>query len=193
MYTGIRSRCRRGCDTLFRLHADSWDDVIERKIKYDDEVVEHTCQLLDAQEQQVVLFHKIQDPFTMIAGDGAVTIPKGSYTTAYYWTDRPYNVYFWRDDQGNELGSYLNIVRNTQFKDQMVIFNDLMIDLLVLPNGDVFVLDEEELPENLASFENGSVHQALSDVIGSLERILGRLRSDAEGRYHHTLFEPILK
>lgn len=178
---------------MFQLHADSWDDVIERKIKYDDEVVEHTCQLLDAQEQQVVLFHKIQDPFTMIAGDGAVTIPKGSYTTAYYWTDRPYNVYFWRDDQGNELGSYLNIVRNTQFKDQMVIFNDLMIDLLVLPNGDVFVLDEEELPESLVSFENGSVHQALSDVIGSLERILGRLRSDAEGRYHHTLFEPILK
>ena len=69
---------------MFPLYANSWDDVIERKIKYDDQVVEHTCQLLDAQEQQVVLFHKIQEPFTMVAGDGTVTIPKGSYTTAYY-------------------------------------------------------------------------------------------------------------
>ncbi|MCY7677071.1 DUF402 domain-containing protein, partial [Bacillus safensis] len=85
---------------LFSLHAVRWDEVIERKIKYDQKVVEHTCQLLDTKEQQVVLFHKIEDPFTMRAGDGFLTIPKGSYTTAYYWKDRPYNIYFWRDNQG---------------------------------------------------------------------------------------------
>ena len=37
---------------LFSLHADRWDEVIERKIKYDQKVVEHTCQLLDAQGQK---------------------------------------------------------------------------------------------------------------------------------------------
>ncbi|BBP86825.1 hypothetical protein BsIDN1_04430 [Bacillus safensis] len=47
---------------LFSLHANRWDEVIERKIKYDQKVVEHTCQLLDAQGQQAVLFHKIEDP-----------------------------------------------------------------------------------------------------------------------------------
>ncbi|QEO60827.1 DUF402 domain-containing protein [Bacillus altitudinis] len=178
---------------MFPLYANSWDDVIERKIKYDDQVVEHMCQLLDAQEQQVVLFHKIQEPFTMVAGDGTVTIPKGSYTTAYYWTDRPYNVYFWRDDQGNELGSYVNIVRHTWFEERAVVFEDLLIDLLVLPNGDFFVLDEDELPESLASFEHGSVHRALRDVIHSLAHILDQVRLDAKGKYHHTLFQKILK
>ncbi|MDR0126341.1 MULTISPECIES: DUF402 domain-containing protein [Bacillus] len=178
---------------MFPLHANSWGEVIERKMRYDGEVEEHTCQLLNAQEEQVVLFHKIEKTFTMIAGDGAVTIPKGSYTTAYYWKNRPYNVYFWRDDQGNELGSYFNMVRNTWFEDQKVIFEDLIIDLLVLPNGAFFVLDEDELPESLTTFEHGSVRRALEDVIDSLERILDQVRSDAEGRYDHTLFEPILK
>ncbi|MFS0655432.1 DUF402 domain-containing protein [Bacillus sp. 179-C3.3 HS] len=178
---------------LFPLHVDSGDKVIERKIKYDEKIVEHTCQLLDVQEQQVVLFHKIEDTFTMMAGDGTVTIPKGSYTTAYYWKDRPYNVYFWRDDRGNELGFYFNIVRQTWFKEGAVIFEDLVIDLLVRPNGDFFVLDEDELPESLASFEHGSVHQALGDIIHSLERILYEVRLDAERKYQHTMFEPMLK
>ncbi|WBL30904.1 DUF402 domain-containing protein [Bacillus safensis] len=178
---------------LFSLHANRWDEVIERKIKYDQTVVEHTCQLLDTKEQQAVLFHKIEEPFTMRAGEGALTIPKGSYTTAYYWKDRPYNIYFWRDDQGKELGSYFNIVGDTQFNGQLVMFEDLIIDLLVLPNGDVFVLDEDELPESLADFEHGTVRRALESVTASLESILNQVRADAEGKYHHSLFEPMLR
>ncbi|KRE20301.1 hypothetical protein ASE42_00155 [Bacillus sp. Root920] len=149
--------------------------------------------MLDTKEQQVVLFHKIEDPFTMKAGAGFLTIPKGSYTTAYYWKDRPYNIYFWRDDQGKELGSYFNMVGDTQFNGQLVMFEDLIIDLLVLPNGDVFVLDEDELPESLADFEHGTVRRALESVTASLESILGQVRADAEGKYHHSLFEPMLK
>ncbi|MCW4682853.1 DUF402 domain-containing protein [Bacillus pumilus] len=178
---------------VFSLHADRWDEVIERKIKYDQKVVEHTCQLLDVQGQQAVLFHKIEDTFTMRAGDGSLTIPKGSYTTAYYWKDRPYNIYFWRDDQGKELGSYFNIVGNTWFNGQLVMFEDLIVDLLVLPNGDFFVLDEDELPESLTDFEQGSVRRALEGVMASLESILDQVRADVEGKYHHSLFAPLLK
>ncbi|MED1747705.1 MULTISPECIES: DUF402 domain-containing protein [Bacillus] len=178
---------------LFSLQADRWDEVIERKIKYDQKVVEHTCQLLDAQGQQAVLFHKIEDTFMMRAGDGALTIPKGSYTTAYYWKDRPYNLYFWRNDQGKELGSYFNIVGDTRFNGQLVMFEDLIVDLLVLPNGDFFVLDEDELPESLTDFEHGSVRRALEGVMASLESLLDQVRADAKGKYHHSLFEPMLK
>ena len=177
---------------LFSLHADRWDEVIERKIKYDQKVVEHTCQLLDAQGQQAVLFHKIEDPFTMRAGAGFLTIPKGAI--------RPPIIgrivlitYISGDDQGKELGSYLNMVGDTQFNGQLVMFEDLIIDLLVLPNGDVFVLDEDELPESLTDFENGAVRRALEGVTASLESILDQVRADAEGNYHHSLFEPMLK
>jgi len=178
---------------LFPLHTERSHEVIERKVRYDGKVVDHQCLLLDAKGQQVVLFHKIQDPFTMLAGDVAVTIPKGSYTTAYYWENRPYNIYFWRDEQGKELGFYFNIVGKTRFNGQLVMFEDFIIDLLVLPNGDVFVLDEDELPESLAAFEHGSVHRALEGVMASLESILDQVRTDASERYDHSLFEPLLK
>ncbi|WP_353853905.1 DUF402 domain-containing protein [Bacillus sp. Bos-x628] len=177
---------------MFQIHAHQWDEVIERKIRYDAGVVEYTCQFLDSQEQQLVLFHKIEDTFSMIAGQNKLTIPKGSYTTAYYWEDRPYNLYFWRDHQGNYLGSYFNIVKNTCIQEQMVIFEDLMIDLLVFPNGDYFILDEDELPEALECFENGSVYNALYVLIDSLESILSQVKSDAEGVYHHATFVPLL-
>ncbi|CAM5608611.1 hypothetical protein [Bacillus safensis FO-36b] [Bacillus safensis subsp. safensis] len=40
------------------------------------------------------------------------------------------------------------MVGDTQFNGQLVMFEDLIIDLLVLPTGEVYVLDEDELPES---------------------------------------------
>lgn len=85
------------------------------------------------------------------------------------------------------------MVGDTQFNGQLVMFEDLIIDLLVFPTGDVYVLDEDELPESLADFENGAVRRALEGVTASLESILDQVRADAEGKYHHSLFEPMLR
>lgn len=71
--------------------------IVERKIRYDSTIVEHTCLLLEKQLQSIVLFHEVQYSFTMTAHSASLTIPKGSYTIAYYWEDRPYNLYIWRD------------------------------------------------------------------------------------------------
>lgn len=40
-------------------------------------------------------------------------------------------------------------------------FEDLIIDILVLPSGEYFILDEDELPEPLEGFEGGYVNEAL--------------------------------
>ena len=42
-----------------------------------------------------------------------------------------------------------------------MLFEDLIIDILVLPSGEYFILDEDELPEPLESFEDGYVAEAL--------------------------------
>ena len=34
-------------------------------------------------------------------------------------------------------------------------FEDLIIDILVLPSGEYFILDEDELPEPIEVFEGG--------------------------------------
>lgn len=149
--------------------------------------------LLTVQNQSAVLFHIIEDTFTMKANQAQLTIPKGSYTIAYYWEDRPYNLYFWRDHKGKYLGSYFNIVKNTLISDRMVCFEDLIIDILVLPNGEYFILDEDELPESLEKFENGSVQQALNLLTKSIHNVLLQTISESEGIYAHEKFIPLLE
>ena len=108
----------------------------------------------------------------MIASQTKLTIPKGSYTIAYYWENHPYNLYIWRDEKGNYLGSYFNIVKNTYMTDELVSFKDLLIDIMVLPNGEYFILDKDELPESLDQFENGYVIHALNSLTESIDILL---------------------
>lgn len=169
------------------------DEIIERKIQYNSEIVDYTCKLLSAQNRSAVLFHIIVDSFTMMAKQTEITIPKGSYTIAYYREDCPYNLYFWRDNKGNYLASYFNIVKNTFIRDKIVSFEDLIIDIVVLPNGEYFILDEDELPESLEEFENGSVQQALNSLIDSMDTILSKTISESEGIYKHEIFVPLLE
>ncbi len=51
-------------------------EIIERKIRYDSTVVDHTCLLLEKQLQSIVLFHEVQYSFTMTAHRASLTIPK---------------------------------------------------------------------------------------------------------------------
>lgn len=161
------------------------DKIIERKIRYDSVVVKYDCKLLKALNKNVVLFHAIQDSFTMIAGQTKLFIPKGSYTIGHYWKDRPYNLYIWRDKQGNYLGSYFNIVKNTYMTEKLVSFEDLIIDIMVLPNGEYFILDEDELPEPLVRFENGSVLQALNSLTDSIDNLLPQILTETENTHKH--------
>ncbi|NEX80349.1 DUF402 domain-containing protein [Bacillus thermocopriae] len=121
-----------------------------------------------------------------------ITIPVGSYTIAYYWEDRPYNLYFWRDKDGNYLASYFNIVKNTKFEENVVSFEDLIIDVLALPNGEYFILDEDELPEALERFENGSVKRSLETLLSSIHHILSQTIKESESIYNHQRFIPLL-
>ncbi|BAQ10949.1 hypothetical protein OXB_2478 [Bacillus sp. OxB-1] len=168
------------------------DNIIERKIRYDSVVVEHRCKLLKAQSNSVVLFHAIQNSFTMMASQTKLSIPKGSYTIGYYWKDRPYNLYVWRDEKGKYLGSYFNIVKNTYMTDQLVSFEDLIIDIMVLPNGEYFILDEDELPETLSRFENGTVLQALNSLTDSIDIFLPQIISETGKNYKHEELLPWL-
>ena len=46
----------------------------------------------------------------------------------------------------------------------MVSFEDLIIDIMVLPNGEYFILDEDELTEPLGNFEGGYVKKVLYEL-----------------------------
>lgn len=169
------------------------ETVTERKIRYDSGIVEYACVPLDVRERSAVLFHAIREPFAIEAGAREIRIPKGSYTIAYYWTDRPYNLYFMRDGEGRVLGSYFNIVRNTVIGDGLVCYEDLIVDVMVLPDGETLVLDEHELPEPIERFENGYVRRAMDALAASLRDVMSAVAADAAGMYRHDRFLPWLE
>jgi len=171
----------------------TWEKITERKIRYDSKIVECKCRLLSARNRCRILFHLIEEPFTLTMNDLHVTIPLGGYTIAYYWLDRPYNLYFWRDQAGNYLASYFNIVKNTKFEDNMVIFEDLIIDVLALPNGEYFILDEDELPEPFETFEKGYAKGALETLLSSMDDVLTQTIAESESIYNHKRFIPLLE
>ncbi|MCU5380407.1 DUF402 domain-containing protein [Bacillus cereus] len=153
-------------------------EIIERKIRYDGTTVDHACLLIEAQQDKIVLYHEVQYSFTMVANDTKLTIPKGSCTIAYYWRNRPYNLYVWRDQSGSYLGSYFNIVKNTCITDEVVSFEDLILDIMVLPSGEFFILDEDELPEPLEHFEDGYVVKALHTAKNAIQELLPKIISE---------------
>lgn len=159
---------------------DRGKNIIERKICYDSTVVNHNCRLLKAEFQKVILLHRIEESFSMLAGQKEVTIEKGSYTFAYYWLDKPYNLYFWIDAKGNDLGAYFNIVKNTTVTETMVSFEDLIIDILVLPNGEYFILDENELPKPLEQFEDGYVQDALFSLLDVVDSLITNVKIEVK-------------
>jgi uncharacterized protein len=159
--------------------------IMERKIRYDGSIEEHGCIQLKRKDNTIVVFHEIRQSFTITGNQNQITIPKGSYTTAYYWRNKPFNLYFWRDVKGNFLGAYFNIVRNTMIKNNLVSFEDLIIDVFVLPSGEYIVLDEDELPSELPQFENGFVQRSLNNLVVSKNLLLEQVIAETDTIFSH--------
>lgn len=78
-----------------------------------------------------------------------LTLHPGAVTYAFYWVDRPYNLYWWLDGNGETLGHYFNLADSLELSPREFVWRDLVIDGLVLPGGGMQLIDEEELPEPL--------------------------------------------
>ncbi len=83
-----------------------------------------------------------------ISGAG-VTVPVGTVTVGHFWVDRPYNVYHWLVG-GRTLAYYCNVATDTVIAADLITHLDLTVDILIRPSGEAVVLDEDELPDDLA-------------------------------------------
>jgi predicted RNA-binding protein associated with RNAse of E/G family len=79
-----------------------------------------------------------------------VDLPAGTISVGHFWADRHYNVYHWLDRSGQTLGYYFNICDQTHVGAGTIEWRDLTVDVLALPGGRLDVLDEHELPPQLA-------------------------------------------
>jgi hypothetical protein len=76
----------------------------------------------------------------------------GTVSFGHFWTDRPYNVYHWMDGTtGATIGYYVNLADSTRVDGDLLEWRDLAVDILIRPDGNVTVLDEDESLRRLAA------------------------------------------
>jgi len=120
---------------------------IERKRYLSGGEITFVCELV-ALEGNVGVLKYVLDREWQVHG---LTLRPGHVTYAFYWTDRPYNLYWWVDERGATLGYYFNLVDSVELAEQEFSWRDLVVDLLVLPDGQVYVIDEDQAPGGLNS------------------------------------------
>jgi hypothetical protein len=121
----------------------------------------------------------------------SVRLRPGDITHAFYWTDRPYTLYKWHLERnaGAEKIYYFNIADRISLQPDEFAWRDLMVDILVGADGQVRVLDEDELPKGLDRALVSYIQEAKSvilggyrDIINSADTVLQELLEGKEGR-----------
>ncbi len=109
-----------------------------------------------------------------------IFLKQGDNFVENYYTDRWYNIFEIHDrDDGNVKGWYCNVtcpmVIEEEKPGQIVIsYIDLALDLLVYPDGQQLILDEDEYAAlTLDSELDSKVRQALVELQGSFAKKLG--------------------
>ena len=155
--------------------------TLERKRYLDGREVTFACQLVAMEKGFGILKYVLAQAWH--ARD--LTLPPGTVTYAFYWTARPYNLYWWQDPDGVTLGYYFNLADEVRLSPQAFVWHDLVIDVLVQPAApgeawQVHVLDEDELPAALDQDLQAYVASARAQVLQHYPDVIREARQALE-------------
>lgn len=107
---------------------------------------------------------------------------RGDRFVETHYSDRWYNVLAVHDVETEKLkGWYCNISRPAKIEDTAISAEDLALDLVVLPNGSQFVLDEDEFAAlDLGSADRASAKTALKELQQFAEALEGPFNIDTQ-------------
>jgi protein associated with RNAse G/E len=120
-------------------------NFLEIKHRLDGSVSYFECLPLEVSDHEAVIMYELPQKGRV----EDIVLPAGCMSFGYFWNDRHYNVYHWMAKTGATLGTYFNVCDKTKIRTDSVSWRDLIIDLLVTPDGHCRVLDAEELPQDL--------------------------------------------
>jgi uncharacterized protein DUF402 len=144
-------------------------NVLEVKRRLDGSVRTYPCEAVEIAADRAVLLYRLP-------GQGRVAdlvLPAGTLTVAYYWADRPYNVYHWiapagpgsaNAARGATLAYYFNLSGPVRIGPDRLEWEDLEVDVLVTPDGRAQILDEDAVPAAAAA--------RLPEIARARERVL---------------------
>ena len=149
--------------------------VIERKTVFDGSVQEFACRalLIEPGKRAVIRYELDRDWHV-----GGMIFPKGGYTAGHFWTDRPYNVYHWLES-GRTLAYYFNVGLVDEISEDRVAWRDLIIDVLVKPDGAIDILDEDEVPADRPVEHRGTIARALEQIVTNPKRLVAEVECES--------------
>ncbi len=142
-------------------------DVLEVKRTLDGVAHTFPCTAAEITPSRAVLLYTLPHPGHV----ADLTLPAGTVTLAYYWIDRPYNVYHWLTPEGETLGYYFNLSGPVRITDGRVDWEDLAVDVLVTPDRRVRVLDEDQIPPDAAR-RSPEITRARDRVLREWEQVV---------------------
>ena len=134
------------------------------------------CQLLSSGTGHAVVLWVASQPMHV----HGVDLPAGTVSFGHFWEDRGYNVYHWMDGSAETietLGYYFNIADETHVSPGVISWRDLVLDVLVTPDGRCRVLDQHELPTDLDPVLRTRVEAGLRAVVDDLDRVLAEVEA----------------
>jgi predicted RNA-binding protein associated with RNAse of E/G family len=155
----------------------STQPFFENKHRLDGSIQRFECLSVQVSHDEAVIMYQL--PWKARVED--VVLPAGSLSFGYFWTDRNYNVYHWVTEDGETLGTYFNICDKTRIGEESVSWRDLIIDLLVTPDGRCRVLDSEELPQNLDERLSRLIKETEEYLQGQYRSVVAEIKTRTAG------------
>lgn len=159
----------------------------ERKIRLSGEEVSFECDLLTVNADYGIVKYVIAKGREV---DG-LYLPDGTITLAIYYSDRSYNLYYWiapgdetsggRTEAAGgwdrDIAYYFNIAELLRLSRDEIAYRDLVVDVLVLPDGETRVLDEAELPANLDSSLRRRITETRDELLANRDHLIDEART----------------
>jgi hypothetical protein len=157
---------------LTRELAATLPPILETKRKLDGSEKRFNCRVLSRQGTHLVVLFIARVEMNV----HGVVLPAGTATFGHFWSDRPYNVYHWlRPEDGGTIGYYVNLAEETRISEDHLEWRDMVVDVLVAPDGRATVLDEDEIPAELPAAARERIAAAQARVLGELPRLLAEV------------------
>jgi len=142
-------------------------NFIEYKKTYFGESKVFDCDLVykDDEQREVVIAYRPEKTMHFVG----VEFPIGSVSLGYYWKNRNYNVYHWKDLRGKTLLFYFNISKDTRIQENSVTWLDLIVDIAVKPEESPIVLDEDEVPKNIEPQDKRIIETTKKQILDNIK------------------------
>lgn len=170
--TELRPKHEYAAPVLTRDLAATLPAILEIKRKLSGEEKRFNCRVLERSPSHLVVLFIARVDMNV----HGVILPAGTATFGHFWSDRPYNVYHWlRPEDGTTIGYYVNLADETQLAEDTLEWRDMVVDVLVSADGRATVLDEDELPADLAPSLGERIAAARARVLAELPELLDEL------------------